>query len=344
MSVTCKKFGTLNSLDVYSYTLDNGCGLVAEILNYGGIIRKLIYQGTDVVLGRDSIEEYMNNEGYFGAIIGRNSNRISNSEFMINGTLYKLYANDGNNNLHGGKEGFDKKIWNCEFVDNDEPSVVLTYSSPDGEEGFPGNADIKVTYTLTKNNSIKIKYEGQCDKDTIINLTNHSYFNLNGHSSGTIDNHVLMLESEYYTPNSSECMPYGEILKTVNTPFCFDGKKTFKEAFDSECEQIKMFGGVDHNVILKGKGFRYVGFLLGDISKIKMNIYTDQKGVQIYTGNVINDKRVCKEGVVYPVHGAVCLETQDFPDSANIAHFPSPVLKKGEKYESYTEYCFEKIL
>ncbi len=334
-------FGKLNDADVFIFTLDNGCVLSAEITNYGGIIKSLIYKNTDVVLGRDSLEEYLTNDGYYGALIGRNSNRITKSEFELNGKTYKLYNNDGNNNLHGGMVGFNAKVWDAEIIDDAEPSLLLTLHSPDGEEGFPGNAYIKVTYTVTKENSIKIHYEGTCDQDTIMNLTNHSYFNLNGHNSGVIDGHTICLDCNFYTPNNDECMPTGEIARVDGTAFDLRKPVKFADVFDSNDEQVKMFGGFDHNFCLNGRGFRKVATLAGDKTGIEMDTYTDQPGVQIYSGNMIIEDRVCKDSTVYKIHNAVCLETQVFPNAMANPHFISPVLKKGEKYDTITEYKFK---
>lgn len=340
MSITKQPFGMIGTTQVYSYILDNGADLKAEILNYGGIIRRLVYKNYDVVLGRDNISEYLNNNGYYGALIGRNSNRIENSEFELDGKTYSLNANDGKNNLHGGNIGFNSMIWDAEGLDVQEPSLVLTLTSPDGDEGFPGQVNVKVTYTLTKENSIKIHYEGNTDKTTVLNMTNHSYFNLNGHNSGTIDNHTLMLNSCFYTPNSIECIPTGEVKSVIGTAFDFTTPKTLKEGFESGDEQVNMFSGFDHNFALNSRGYRLCARLCGDISKITMEMYTDLPGVQLYTGNVIDEERVCKDGAVYPKHGALCLETQFFPNNLKFSHFQSAVLKAGEKYDTTTEYKF----
>lgn len=334
-------FGKLNNEDAYIFTLDNEKGLSAKITNYGGIIVSLIYNGVDVVLGRDTLEEYFNNTGYYGAAIGRNSNRIKNAEFTLNNKKYSLYKNNNGNNLHGGKTGFDSRLWDFETANSDEPALILSLKSPDGEEGFPGNAEIKITYTLTNENSIRIHYEATCDNDTIMNLTNHSYFNLNGHNSGTTDGHTISLNADFYTPNSSECMPYGEILAVDNTAFDLRKPVKLSEVYTSNDEQIKMFGGFNHNFCLSGKGFRKIGELIGDKTGIAMETYTDLSGVQIYSGNSIEQGRVCKDGAVYDIHHAVCLETQTFPNAINFSHFPSPVLKKGEKYDTVTEYKFK---
>lgn len=339
LSITKEKYGEFEGKEVFAFTLSNG-DLKAEIINYGGIITKLVYEGVDVVLGRDSMEEYEKNSGCLGALIGRNSNRIENSEFELNGKVYKLFANNGRNNLHGGKIGFDKKVWDAEMVDDDEPSLVLSLTSPDGEEGFPGEVKVKVTYTLTNDNGIMIHYEGESDSDTVLNMTNHTYFNLNGHDSGVVDGHTLWLNSEFYTPNSDECMPYGEIHAVNKTPFDFSTDETLGERFVSDFEQIKMFNGFDHNFAISGTGYRLAGKLTGDKTGIEMEMYTDQKGVQIYTANGFDSKRVYKNGAVYGAHHAVCLETQDFPNNLKFSHFPSAILRKGEKYDTTTTYKF----
>lgn len=342
MAITKELFGTLkNGENVFAYTLDNGKGVKAVILTYGGIVKNLYVNGTDVVLGRDTLNEYSDNDGYYGAVVGRHANRIKNAEFNINDRIYKVGKNDGNNSLHGGFDGFDKKNWSAiESGSASEPSLILKTFSPDGEEGFPGNLHVTVTYTLTVQNGLVIHYEAISDKDTVVNLTNHSYFNLNGHSSGTVDGHTLQINADFFTPNTDECMPYGEILSVKNTPFDFTAPKKIGEGFVSDHEQIKKFGGYDHNFVLCGNGFRKVAVLGGDKTGIVMETYTDKPGVQIYSGNCIDDKRVCKDGCIYAVHQAVCLETQIFPNSTSIPHFPSAVLKKDNKYDFTTEYRF----
>ncbi len=340
MAISKRKFGECSIGTVYVYTLENKHGLTAEILNYGGIIRKLVYKNTDVLLGRDSAEEYMNNKGCFSALIGRNSNRIENAEFELNGKKYTLFANDGRNNLHGGKVGFDKKMWEAEMIDSEEPSLVLSVVSPDGEEGFPGTVTVSVTYTLTNDNSLKIHYVGESDADTVLNMTNHAYFNLNGHASGNIDGHTLWLDSNFYTPNTDACIPTGEVLGVKNTPFDFSTDDCMGVRFQSEHEQIKKFGGFDHNFALNGRGFRKVGRLQGDKTGIVMEIYTDQSGMQIYSGNMMEKERVCKDGAIYGAHHGICFETQAFPNNLRFSHFPGSILKKGEKYDTVTSFQF----
>ncbi len=349
MSISEKQFGKLLYGEIAtSYTLDNGNGLKAEILNYGGIIKNLYVKDKngnyiDVVLGRDTLAEYGDNTGYFGAMIGRNSNRLANSKIKIGKKTRVLHKNDGENNLHGGLKGFDKQLWNTKIVDDpQEPTLIMTRKSPDGEEGFPGDLDVFVTYTLTKDNGIKIHYTATANKDTVVNLTNHSYFNLNGHNSGkNIYNLELQLNSDFYTPNTSECMPNGEILSVVGTPFDFTQPKLIGEDINNtDCEQLAMFGGYDHNFILNGQGVRKVANLWCKDNGINMEVYTDKPGVQLYTGNSIEEGRKCKDGAVYSKHDALCLETQFFPNAFSYNHFPSTVLKKGEKYDFVTEYRF----
>lgn len=339
--ITKELFGNHEGKDVFLYKLDNENGLSVEIITFGGVIKNIYYKGLDLVLGRDSLEEYLDNDGYLGALIGRNSNRIQNAEFELGGKVYKLFPNDkGVSNLHGGKIGYDSRVWDSEAVDGKEPALILTLHSPDGEEGFPGNADIKVTYTVTTENSLKIHYEAVCDADTVMNMTNHAYFNLNGHNSGVTDNHTLTLDSDFYTPNTEKCLPYGEILSVEGTVFDLRKPVRLGDVFESDNEQIKMFKGFDHNFCLNGRGFRKVSELCGDKSGIKMETYTDLPGIQVYCGNFLKPERVCKGGAIYDSHHAICLETQVFPNAMALPHFPSPILRKGEKYDTVTEYKF----
>ncbi len=335
-------YGKVGENEVFLYKMDNGKGLYAEIISYGGIVKNLVFDSMDVVLGRDSLEEYMDNTGYYGALVGRNSNRIAKGEFTLNGKKYTLAKNDKANNLHGGNVGFSKRVWESKAVDKAEPSLILTLVSADGDEGFPGKVKVKVTYTLTKENGLKIHYEGKSSEDTILNLTNHSYFNLNGHDSGVVDNHEITMASSFYTPNTDECMPYGIVSSVEGTAFDLRNPVTFGDGFNSEDPQIKLFSGYDHNFALEGFGFRKFAEVKGDKSGIIMECFTDRPAVQLYSGNVIDEERVCKNGALYPRHGGFCLETQVFPNAMEYSHFPSPILKKGEKYETVTEYRFRK--
>ena len=332
--------------EVFLYELDNEKNVKAQIINYGGIIKNLWVKDSggnyiDVVLGRDTLEEYFNNNGCFGAFIGRYANRVGNSKFTLNGTEYQLFANNGKNSLHGGKKGFDKYVLKENSVDSSaEPSVTFEMLSPDGDEGYPGNLKVTLTYELTADNGLVIHYEAVSDKDTVINFTNHSYFNLNGASSGDALGHTLWMNCPFYTPNTKECMPCGEILSVKDTPFDFLTPKKVGDVIFSDCEQLSMFKGFDHNFVIDGKGFRKAATLTGEKSGIVMDVYTDKPGVQLYSGNGIQTDRVCKNGLTYPRYGGLCLETQFFPNSTSFSHFPSPIFKAGEVYDYKTEYRF----
>lgn len=293
-----------------------------------------------MVLGRDTLEEYLNNKGYFGALIGRNSNRIENAEFELNGEKYTLCKNNKENNIHGGKIGFDKKIWNAQMFDEEEPRLVLTLVSPDGEEGFPGTVKVKVEYSLTKDNGIKIHYTGECDKDTVLNMTNHTYFNLNGHDSGTINGHIMKINSEFFLPNNEKGLPTGEVLRVENTPMDFINETELGKMLTSEHEQILKAKGLDHNFAICGRGFRCAAKISGEKTGITMKVYTDRAGMHVYTGNSFERDRMCKDRVIYGLHNGICFETQAFPNSLKFSHFPGAILKKGEKYDTVTIYKF----
>ncbi len=340
MSVNIKNFGVSDGRDVHLIALENN-NLKAEFLTYGGIIRSLEYKGIDVVLGRDTLEEYIDNDGYLGALIGRNSNRIAEGRYTLNGTEYNLYINNGTASLHGGKVGFNAKVWNYEIADESEPKLKLSLFSPDMEENYPGNLKVEVTYTLKCDNSLEISYYAACDKDTIVNMTNHSYFNLNGHASGNIYGHKVMLNCDFYTPNCADCFPNGEILSVKDTPFDFTSEKTFNDALHSDHEQIVIVGGgIDHNFIINGKGMRKFCEATGDKTCIKLEGFTDNIGVQIYTSNFLDGSRPGKDGYAYEKHAGFCLETQGFPNAINYPHFPSPVLKQGQEYKTKTIFKF----
>lgn len=342
MNIIQKEFGKVEAGVVTSFILDNGRGLQAEILSLGGIIRRLVFNGTDVALGRDKAEDYVGDGAYLGALVGRNSNRIEDCEFELNGKTYTVAANDSgrNNNLHGGVKGFTSKVWTAKVIDGDEPQLELSITSADGEEGFPGNVSVKVTYTLTKENSLRIHYEGTSDADTLLNMTNHCYFNLNGHNSGKIVDHSLQLNCSFFTPNKDSCVPNGEVLPVAGTPFDFTSGKKIGTDINADDHQLTAFRGYDHNFAIDGRGYRKFATLEGDKTHIVMDCYTDLPAVQIYTGNYLDAERPCKEGAEYEMHCGVCLETQVFPNAMKFSHFPSPILKKGEKYDTTTEYKF----
>lgn len=347
MSITKKSFGFMpDGTEVFSYTLDNNKNLKAEILSYGGIIKNLWVKDnkgeyTDVVLGADTLEAYLEDCASLGAAVGRYANRIGKGKFSIDGIDYNVTINNGPNCLHGGNRGFSKYVWNVVEAGTDsEPALVMTMVSPDNDEGFPGTLSVKMTYTLSQNDGLVIHYEAECDKSTVVNLTNHSYFNLNGHANENICNLKLQLNADFYTPNTSECIPSGEIYSVAGTPFDLTEEKVLKDCINSDFEQIKMFGGFDHNFIIRGKGLRPFGTLSSDKTGIHMEVFSNKPGVQIYTSNALESDKKLKNGVIYKNHDAVCLETQHYPNSTTFSHFPSPILKKGEKYDFTTEYRF----
>jgi len=346
MAIKKEAYGTMPTGEaVYLYTLDNGNGVTAEILNYGGIVKSLYVKDnkgnmTDVVLGRDTLEDYLDNGGYLGALIGRYANRISKGEFELNGTKFSVGKNEKNNSLHGGFKGFDKKVWDAvESGSEDEPALILSIVSKDGEEGFPGNLSVTVTYTLTKENSLKIAYRAVSDADTVCSMTNHSYFNLAGHASGTMYNQVMQINADFYTPNDDECMPTGEVLSVMGTPFDFRVPKPLGQDINSDFVQTKMFGGYDHNYMLNGRGYRKVAVASCEDNGIVMEVYTDLPAVQLYTSNALADG-IYKDGKEYSKHQAFCLETQTVPNAMEFSHYPGPVLKKDEVYDTVTEYKF----
>lgn len=347
MGITKNSFGFMpDGREVFSYILDNGRSVKAEILSYGGILRSLWVKDkngdyTDIVLGRDSLDEYLKNNGYFGAVIGRHANRICRGAFKIGEREYHVGVNNGKNSLHGGFKGFDKYVWDAvEKDDAENPALELSILSPDGDEGFPGNLKVKVTYSLTENNALVLKYEAVSDKDTVVNLTNHSYFNLNGVGNDNIYSLNLKMNCSFYTPNTSETMPYGEILSVKDTPFDFTSTKKVGADINSDCYQLEICGGYDHNFLIDGEGYRQAAVLSSETTGIEMQLYTDMPGVQLYTGNFIQEGRACKEGKLYKKYDALCLETQFYPNSMSFPHFTSPVLKAGKKYNYTTEFKF----
>ncbi len=331
---------------VYLYSLNNKNGMKAEITNYGGIVVSLYVPDKngkldDVVLGFDHLESYISENPYFGAIIGRHANRIENACFELNGKIYDLYKNDGNNNLHGGVKGFDKVLWKVTEVC---PNLLkLFYRSVDGEEGYPGNLDVTVTYTLSDDNELIMDYKAISDADTVINLTNHSYFNLSGHASGDILNHMLKINADKFTVNNNECVTTGEIMEVAGTPVDFRQMKSLKPGLLSNDKYIQYVKGYDHNFIINGIANKpeYCAEVYDPKSGRGMEVYTTKPGIQLYTGNNLNGSLVGKSGVQYRKWSSLCLETQFFPNAMKHKHFPSPVLKTGENYHHITIYKFK---
>ncbi len=333
--------------EVYQFTLKNASGATVKLINYGAIVTSLCVPNRngvveDVVLGYDSLQGYINDQSYFGAIVGRYGNRINKGTFVLDGKEYHLTINDGENHLHGGKAGFYKALWDAKVVnDSAGPSVAMTYVSPDGEEGYPGTVTITVTFTLTNDNALKIVYEGTTDKPTLLNPTHHSYFNLSGSLTTPILDHKLTIDADSITEIDERLIPTGQLLDVTNTPFDFRTFHTIGERINDNHPQLKYGNGYDHNWVLNsfnGK-VRKVVEVYEEKSGRVLEVLTDQPGIQFYSGNFLNGSQKGKR-VVYQHRTAFCLEPQCFPDSPNHPNFPSAVLRPGEVYHQTTIYKF----
>ncbi|MGN7989660.1 aldose epimerase family protein [Pedobacter sp. 22226] len=331
------------------YTLKNKNNAEAIFTNYGGRLVSLLVPDkdgklVDVVVGFKSVSDYeKSTEPYFGATIGRYGNRIAKGKFTLEGKTYSLFTNNGQNTLHGGKKGYQYVVW-----DATQPAantLVLRYLSKDGDENFPGNLDVKVTYTLTDDNELKMDYEAKTDKTTVVNLTNHAFFNLNGDGSGTILNHEVQIYADGYTPVDSTLIPTGKIEKVAGTPFDFNKATTIGARINDKNEQLTFGKGYDHNYVLsktKAMGMFHAATVKGDKSGIVMDIYTQEPGLQFYSGNFMQSKNTFKSGAKDDFRTAIAMETQHFPDSPNQPAFPSTVLKPGQVYKSSSIYKFTK--
>jgi len=330
------------------YTLTNAHGMVVKIMTYGAAITEILVPNksgppTNVVLGFDKIDSYLAGTPFFGAAIGRVGNRIAKGAFTLNGKTYKLATNDGANHLHGGTKGFDKVVWKAEAAPaKDGQAVKFTYHSPDGDEGYPGNLDAAVLYTLTEANELRIDYMATTDKATPVNLTNHSYFNLAGEGNGTILNHVLMLNADSITPVDEGLIPTGKIEPVKGTVFDFTTPTVIGARIDKV--PIKAPVGYDHNWVLRapaaGQTMRLAARVTDPASGRTMEVRTTEPGIQFYTGNFLDGTIKNRKGVPYQKNAAFCLETQHFPDSINHPTFPSTVLEPGKTYQTTTVYAF----
>ncbi len=329
------------------YTLTNANGVETKITNYGGIVVSLKTpdrQGKldDVVLGFDNLDEYLKGHPFFGTLTGRYANRIAKGRFTLNGVEYKLATNNGENHLHGGIKGFDKMVWSAREVPaKDGVALELAYLSKDGEEGYPGNLSVKVVYTLTNKNELRIDYSATTDKDTVVNLTNHSYFNLAGHGNGDILNHQVTINADRFTPVDSKLIPTAELRSVKGTPFDFTQPAAIGARVEQNDEQLKFGNGYDHNFVINGKAgtLRQAAKVVEPATGRVMEVWTTEPGVQLYIGNFLSD-RAGKGGKVYKRRYGFCLETQHFPDSPNKPSFPSAVLKKGGRYQTTTVFKF----
>lgn len=328
------------------YVLKNANGVEVTVTNYGGRIVSVMVPDKegkmkDVVLGFDNIDDYINIDNNFGATIGRYGNRLAHGKITVDGVEYQLPQNNFGHTLHGGPEGFDKKVFNA--MQPDSQSVVLTYLSKDGEAGFPGNLDVKVTMTLTNDNAIDLQYEAGTDKETVLNLTNHSYFNLSGDANNTVLDDLLTLNADAYTPVDSTFMTTGEIDPVEGTPMDFRTPTPIGARIDQyDFIQLKNGDGYDHNWVLNTKGdiSQVAATVYSPASGIQLDVYTVEPGLQVYSGNFLDGTVTGKYGAVYGKRHAICLETQKYPDSPNKPDWPSPYLKPGEKYTSRCIYKF----
>ncbi len=347
MTITRRAFGVTNEgATIDCYTLTNSQNLTAEILTYGGTLMALRVPDRngeldDVLLGFETLAPYLGEHPYFGVLVGRYANRIAGGRFELNGVAYQLARNNGPNHLHGGPNGFHRQIWKAqERAADDEPSLELTYLSRDGEEGYPGNLAVTVIYTLTEENEVRIDYTATTDADTVVNLTNHAYFNLAG--TGTILDHELQLFASRFLPTDATSIPLGELRAVQGTPMDFTSPTAIGARIASDDEQIRHGQGYDHNWVLdKGDGVLGLAARLYERSTGRlMEVSTTQPGVQFYSGNLLDGSLTGKGGHNYVKYNGLCLETQHFPDSPNQPQFPSTVLRAGERFHQTTIYSF----
>ncbi|MCQ2506959.1 MAG: galactose mutarotase [Lachnospiraceae bacterium] len=351
MSITRKDFGsTKDGQKASLYILENKNGMKVALTDYGATIVEIWAKDkngkfADVALGYDSVKGYAENGTYYGAFIGRNGNRIGGAKFVINGKEYQVDKNDnGINNLHGGFVGYNNFMYEAEMIDEEEPAVEFSRLSPDMEQGFPGNVDITVTYTLTNDNAIVIEYFAVSDKDTVLNFTNHSFFNLKGHDQGSIEDHYLWINADAFTPTDDKLIPSGEIRKVEGTPMDFRTEMRIGDRIDADYLPLKQAGGYDHNYVLNTKGddVELVAEFKDKTSGRVLKVYTDLPGMQFYAGNFISGKDEGKGGYVYKYRGGACFESQFFPDACNAKEgFKSSVFKAGQEYETTTIYKFD---
>ena len=348
-TITKASFGkTSDGQNVDIFTLTNRNGMEAKITNYGGIVTSLTAPDrnnkfADVVLGFNDLDSYLKGHPYFGALVGRYGNRIAKGRFTLNGVEYKLAVNNGENHLHGGIKGFDKVVWSASPMKTKTgAALTLTYLSKDGEEGYPGNLLVKVVYTLTNNNELRIDYTASTDKDTVTNLTHHSYFNLAGEGNGDILSHLLSLNANSFIPTDAGSIPTGEIRNVQGTPFNFLKSTAIGERIDGNDQQLKFGSGYDHTWVINGRAgvLRQAATAFDPTTGRVMQVWTTEPGVQFYTGNFLDGTLTGKSGKVYQRRNGFCLETQHYPDSPNQPKFPTTTLHKGATYKSTTIYRF----
>lgn len=341
-------FGTLaDGTEVFAYSFTNKNNVTMEVTDFGATWLNMLVPDRggvirNVVLGYDTPQDYIDNSCYFGAVIGRSGNRIANASFAINGKTYQLTANENENNLHSGPDGYQIRVWDVKSVDEANNSITFGLFSPDGDQGFPGNFQVIVTYTLTEDNELILHYEGSADADTVANMTHHAYFNLGGHDSGSVMDHELMICAEHFTPvHDSKSIPTGEIASVAGTPMDFTSAKKIGRDIEAEFEQLQFAGGYDHNYVLsETKGTRKkMAEAYCEKTGIVMEAFTDCCAMQFYAGNFITEMKG-REGAVYGKRHGFCLESQHCPNAINQEGFVSPLLRAGEKYDTVTSYKF----
>jgi aldose 1-epimerase len=347
--ITKQSWGSLPSgEEIDLYTFRNAQGIEATITNLGGRLVTLKVPDRhgkveDIVLGFDSLPPYIEKNPFFGALVGRYANRIAGGQFVLGGKTYALLKNNGPNALHGGARGFDKVAWNGSIVSHAQgPALQLEYLSKDGEEGYPGNLQVTATYTLTADNSLSIDYQAGTDKDTVVNLTNHSYFNLAGHAHGSILDHQVLINADKFTPVNANLIPTGVLQDVAGTPFDFRRPAAIGAGIDHQDEQIQFGAGYDHNFVLNRSGAppSLAARVTDPESGRTMEVLTTEPGMQFYTANHLQGEIKGKQGALYRVRGAYCFETQHFPDSPNQPNFPTTVLKPGQRYAETTIFRF----
>ncbi|RHS81672.1 galactose mutarotase [Firmicutes bacterium AM43-11BH] len=344
-AVRVETFGsTSKKEEAVLYTLTNENGMSASITNYGAALVKLNVPDKegklrDVVLGYDDVTGYEKGGGSFGAPVGRNANRIGGAVITIQDKTYELEKNDNGNNLHSGTNYYNKRIWNV--GEKTDSKIEFVLHSPDGDQGYPGTLDMHVTYELTEGNELRLIYDAVPDQDTIINMTNHSYFNLDGHDSGNVLKELVTLDADYFTRADAQSIPTGELVDVTGTPMDFRMPRALGEAIDADYEAVRLGKGYDHNWVLKNNGkFDKVAQAVSEKSGIVMEVWTDLPGMQMYTANFLDNEHG-KNGAVYGIRDAVCFETQYFPDAVHHENFASPICKKGMPYHTVTSYKFE---
>ncbi len=336
MKITKTFFGkTKHDVDVDLYTIQNTKGSYVNIITYGGAIQSFVVEGVDIVLGLESVADYEVQTVYLGALIGRSGNRIGKGKFTLHDKEYTLAVNNGPNHLHGGLEGFDKKVWTAEVW---EDGLHLHYTSHDGEEGYPATLEMEVVYALSEADGLSIHYFAKADGDTICNPTNHCYFNLSGHDAGNLEGHEVQIFADAITECDENTLPTGKVVSVAGSPFDFREKHNLLERIADDNEQLKFGYGYDHNFVLNESGLRLVAKCSSQKTGLTLEVSTDQVGMQMYTGNYLEMPCKGKGGAEYGFRGAVCFETQGFPDAPNQKEFPSVVLQKGDRYESRTIY------